>query len=70
MPTPTKKPVDLVTVSLSDADFMRVVGDSMAEVLNHEYNGRIEVIRIGVEKREVGPDRWVAECAFIPRDDD
>ena len=69
MPTPTKKPVDLVTVSLSDADFMRVVGSAMHEVLNKEYGGRIEAMSVMQQITDNAPDGWAVECAFIPSDD-
>jgi len=68
MPTPTKKPVDLVTVSLSDADFMRIVGDAMDEVINREYGGRIEVMSIARVRRPA-TDCWSVGCLLIPADD-
>ena len=68
MPTPTKKPVDLVTVSLSDPDFMRIVGDAMDEVLNREYGGRIEVMTI-TRNRTAANDHWSVSCLLIPSDD-
>ena len=67
MPTPTEKPVDRVSVSLSDSDFKRVVANAIAEVLNHEYRGRIEVMEITTltdDERE----GWIVDCLFIPAD--
>lgn len=67
MSTPTEKPVDRVAVSLSDADFKRIVGNAMTEVLNNEYGGRIEVIEITTltdDERE----GWIIDTVFIPKD--
>ncbi len=65
MSTPTEKPVDRVSVSLSDADFKRIVGNSMLEVLHTEFLGRVEVLDITTmldDERE----GWVIDCLFIP----
>lgn len=67
MSTPTEKPVDRVSVSLSDADFKRILGNAMKEVLNKEYSGRIEVTSITTlldDERE----GWVVDTLFIPAD--
>lgn len=68
MSTPTEKPVDRVSVSLSDADFKRVVAKAMDdEILRADYRGRIEVLEITTmldDERE----GWVVDCLFIPVD--
>lgn len=68
MSTPTEKPVDRVSVSLSDADFKRVVAKAMDdEILRADYRGRIEVLEITTmldDERE----GWVVDCLFIPQD--
>lgn len=68
MPQVTDKPVDRVSVSLSDEDFKRVVGLAIdKEILRAEYGGRIEVTEITTlldDERE----GWVIDCLFIPED--
>jgi len=67
MSIPTEKPVDRVSVSLSDADFKRILGESMKEVLNAEYQGRIEVTEI-TPLIDDERDGWIINCLFIPSD--
>ena len=67
MPTPTEKPVDRVSVSLSDPDFKRIVGTAMRTVLNKEYDGRIEVTDI-TTMLDDERDGWMVSCLFIPED--
>jgi len=74
MPTPTEKPVDTVTVSLSDADFLNVVGKAMEEVLNKEYSGKIVVMDLRARNISRGSIKsslrrtWDVEAVFIPED--
>ncbi len=69
MSTPTEKPVDRVSVSLSDADFKRILGEAMREVLNSgEYGaGRIEVTEI-TPLLDDERDGWIINTLFIPSD--
>ena len=68
MSKPTDKPVDRVTVLLSDEDFKRVVGNSMEEILSPEkYGGRIEVTAIGTQHCDERTG-WYIDTLFIPAD--
>ena len=67
MSIPTEKPVDRVSVSLSDADFKRILGESMKEVLNAEYRGRIEILDI-TTMLDDERDGWIVDALFIPSD--
>ena len=66
---PTEKPVDRVSVSLSDPDLKRLLGEAMREVLNPgEYGaGRIEVTEI-TPLIDDERDGWIIGCLFIPSD--
>ena len=69
MPTPTEKPIDQVTVSLSDGDFCRLVGNVLTEeIFRTDLKGRIEVKEIG-EQRTTGSHGWIINCAFIQAED-
>ncbi len=66
---PTDKPVDRVSVSLSDADFKRIVGLAIdREILKADYSGRIEVTEI-LTLYDDEREGWVIDCLFIPEDD-
>ena len=68
MPTPTEKPVDRVSVSLSDADFKRIVGNALDEVLSPGYGAaRIEVMEI-TPLLDDERDGWIIDTLFIPAD--
>ena len=72
MSTPTEKPVDRVSVSLSQSDFCRLVSNALASsgaygILNAGHEGRIEVLDITTlldDERE----GWIIDTLFIPRD--
>ena len=66
MSKPTDKPVDRVTVSLSDADFKRIVAKAVDdEILRADYSGRIEVTEI-TPLLDDERDGWLINCLFIP----
>ena len=67
MPTPTEKPIDQVTVSLSDADFCRLVGNVLTEeIFRTDLKGRIEVESVDYNDTGVA---WEVKCAFIQAED-
>ncbi len=68
MSTPTEKPVDRISVCLSQSDFCRLVAGVLGdEVLRPEYSGRIEVLEI---RTLIDDDRegWIVDAVFIPED--
>ena len=68
MSTPTEKPIDQVSVSLSDEDFNRILGDAMEEILSPEnYGGRIEVTNVRTVTT-IGERTRIIDCLFIPAD--